>query len=107
MPGEEIQQLACLFCGRNKLLTDGFRLGEMLIDPVDYGIINIRSVGPGPGRGHKGEPGAGLRTIERLNILEALADPRFSDIAEQVRDRLILIVRSYIENGVFGIDELI
>jgi len=38
--------------------------------------------------------------------LEALADPRFSDIAEQVRDRLILIVRSYIANDVFGIDDL-
>ena len=106
LAGTEIHQLACLFCGRNKPLKDGFRLGEMLIEPIDYGIINVRSVGPGPGRGHKGEPGAGLRTIERLNILEALADPRFSDIAEQVRDRLIVIVRSYIENGVFGIDEL-
>ena len=64
MPGGEFYQLACLFCGHNKLLTDGFRLGEMLIDPAEYGIINVRSVGPGPGRGYKRELGAGLRTIE-------------------------------------------
>ena len=106
MPGGEIYQLACLFCGRNRPLKGGFRLGEMVIEPAEYGVISVRSVGPGPGRGHKGEPGEGLRTIERLNILEALADPRFLDIAEQVRDRLIVIVRSYIANGVFGIDEL-
>lgn len=106
MPGGEIYQLACLFCGRNRPLKDGFRLGEMLIDPSEYGVINVRSVGPGPGRGHKGEPGRGLHTIERLNIVEALADPRFSDIAEQVKDRLISIVRSYIANDVFSITEL-
>ncbi len=78
----------------------------MLIDPAEYGVINVRSVGPGPGRGHKGEPGEGLHTIERLNIVEALEDPRFSELAEQVKDRLISIVRSYLENNVFSLDEL-
>ena len=102
----EIHQLACIFCGRNRPLRSGFRLGEMTIPPDQYGVIAIREVGPGPGRGHVGERGEGLRSIDRLNITEALADPQFSDIAGQVRDRLITIIRSYIEAGVISMDEL-
>lgn len=102
----EIQQLACIFCGRNRPLSRNFRLGDMTIPPDQYGIITIREVGPGPGRGHKGERGEGLRTIERLNIREALEDPQFSGIAGQVRDRLITIVRSYMRAGVLTIEDL-
>ncbi len=102
----EIHQLACIFCGRNRPLKSGFRLGEMTIPPDQYGVITIREVGPGPGRGHVGERGEGLRTIDRLNIKEALADPQFSDIAGQVRDRLIAIVRSYIDAGVIAVEEI-
>jgi len=102
----EIHQLACLFCGRNRPLRRGFSLGEMTIPPDQYGIITIREVGPGPGRGHKGERGEGLRTIGRLNIREALEDPQYSDIAGQVRDRLVTIVRSYIDAGIISMEEL-
>ncbi len=102
----EIHQLACIFCGRNRPLRSGFSLGEMTIPPAEYGVITIRSVGPGPGRGHKGERGEGFQTIGRLNIREALEDPQFSDIAGQVRERLIAIVRSYIDVGVISMEEL-
>ncbi len=102
----EFAQLACLFCGRNRPLSSSFRLGEMTIEPSQYGVITIREVGPGPGRGHKGERGEGLRTIGRLNIREALEDPQYSDIAGQVRDRLIAIVRSYMEAGVISLEEI-
>ncbi len=102
----EIHQLACPFCGRNRPLSRSFRLGEMTIPPDQYGVITIREVGPGPGRGHKGERGEGLRTIGRLNIREALEDPQFSDIAGQVRDRLVAIVRSYIDAGIVSMEEL-
>ncbi len=102
----EIHQLACIFCGRNRPLKSGFRLGEMTIPPDQYGVITIREVGPGPGRGHVGERGEGLRTIDRLNIKEALVDPQFSDISGQVRDRLIAIVRSYIDAGVIAVEEI-
>ena len=102
----EIQQLACLFCGRNRPLKRGFSLGEMTIAPAEYGIITIREVGPGPGRGHKGERGEGFRTIGRLNIREALEDPQYSDIAGQVRDRLITIIRSYVSAGIISMEEI-
>jgi len=102
----EISQLACPFCGRNRPLSRGFSLGEITIPPNQYGIITIREVGPGPGRGHKGERGSGLRTIARLNISEALENPQYSDIAGQVRDRLIAIVRSYVRDGVISMAEI-
>ena len=102
----EIAQLACPFCGRNRPLRHGFSLGELTIPPKEYGIITIREVGPGPGRGHKGERGEGLRTVARLNIREALEDPEFSDIAGQVRDRLVAIVRSYIAVGAISLDDI-
>jgi len=102
----EIYQLACPFCGRNRPLNSGFRLGEMTIPPDEYGIITVREVGPGPGRGHVGVPGDGLRTIDRLNIKEALENPQFSEISGQVRDRLITIIRSYVRAGVISMEEI-
>ena len=102
----EFYQLACPFCGRSRPLSDDFRLGALTIPPAEYGIITVRSVGAGPGRGHKGVPGEGFRTIDRLNISQAMADPQFSDISGQVRDRIIAIVRSYVRAGVISMEEI-
>ena len=102
----EVHQLSCPFCGFNKPIKNNFRLKEMNIDPSEYEVISIRSVGPGPGRGHKGEKGEGLRTIGRLNIIEALQDSRYSELAEQVRQRFIAIMKSYLFSGVVSIEEL-
>jgi len=102
----EIAQLACPFCGRNRPLRHGFSLGELTIPPEEYGVITIREVGPGPGRGHKGERGEGLRTVARLNIKEAMEDSEFSNIARQVKDRLVAIVKSYMEAGVISMDDI-
>ena len=69
----EVHQLSCPFCGFNKPIKNNFRLKEMNIDPSEYEVISIRSVGPGPGRGHKGEKGEGLRTIGRRARAFAIA----------------------------------
>ena len=102
----EFYQLACPFCGRNRPLTDEFRLGELTIPPAEYGIITVRQVGAGPGRGHIGESTDGLRTIGRLNITEAMADSQFSDISGQVKDRLLAIIRSYLDAGAISLEEI-
>jgi len=102
----EVHQLSCPFCGFNKPIKEDFKLRELHIDPSEYGLISIRSVGTGPGRGHKGEKGEGLRTIGRLNIIEALQDSRHSELAEQVGQRFIAIMKSYLFSGVVSIEEL-
>ena len=102
----EIHQLSCPFCGFNKPINDNFKLRDLHIDPSEYGLISIRSVGPGPGRGHKGEKGEGLKTIGRMNIIEALQDSRYSELAEQIRRRFIDIMRSYLTSGVITLEEL-
>ena len=103
----EVHQLSCPFCGFNKPINDNFKLRDLHIDPSEYGLISIRSVGPGPGRGHKGERGEGLRTIRRLNIIEALRDSRHSELAEQVRQRFIAIMKSYLTSGIVSMEELL
>ena len=102
----EVHQLSCPFCGFNKPIKEDYKLRELHIDPSEYGLISIRSVGPGPGRGHKGERGEGLRTIGRLNIIEALQNSRHSELAEQVRQRFIVIMKSYRTSGVVSREEL-
>ncbi len=102
----EIHQLSCPFCGFNKPIKEDFKLRELHIDPSEYGLISIRSVGLGPGRGHKGEKGEGLRTIGRLNIIEALQDSEHAELAEQVRMRFVSIMRSYLASGVVDFEEL-
>lgn len=102
----EIHQLSCPFCGFNRPIKNDFKLRRMNIDPSEYGLISIRSVGAGPGRGHKGEPGEGLKTIGRLNIAEALRSEH-AELAEQVRKRFITIIRSYLASGVVKLGEII
>ncbi len=101
-----VHQLSCPFCGFNKPIKEDYKLRELHIDPSEYGLISISSVGPGPGRGHKGERGEGLRTIGRLNIIESLQDSRHSKLAEQVRMRFVAIMRSYLASGVVDFEEL-
>ena len=103
----EVHQLSCPFCGFNKPIKEDFKLRELHIDPSEYGLISIRSVGPGPGSGHKGERGKGLRTIGRLNIIEALQDSEHAELAEQIRQRFIAIMRSYLTSGVIALEELL
>lgn len=78
----------------------------MDIDPSDWGVISIRATGPGPGRGHKGVPGEGLHTIARLTLIEALQEPEYEVIAEDVRQRMITILKSYVASGLIEHDEI-
>ncbi|MBA7626013.1 hypothetical protein ES703_33447 [subsurface metagenome] len=108
----EISYLRCCFCGNSKPIHsnkyDGgiIRLGALTVDPSDYPIVQLREVRAGPGRGHKGKGQGGWPVIGTLSITEVLEDPEYSDLGLQVKDRLIAIVRSYIDAGVIAVEEI-
>ena len=102
----EMYQIICPVCGKNVPIKENTTLDPFTIDPSEYGFISIRSRGPGPGRGHRGEPGRGLHRIGKLTLIEALMDPRFSVLAEGQRQRLIQMVKSYLASGVIEINEV-
>ena len=103
---KEHYQVNCLFCGFSKVVTEDFKLKDFNILPSEYGIFTIREALAGPGRGHKIKGHGGLRTIERISLSEGLRDPRFQHIAEQIRGRLIEIVKDYLENDIISIEDL-
>lgn len=56
------------------------------------------STGPGVG---------GYFTISTLTLKEALNDPGYLEIAQGIRDRLVELVRDYIDLGVIDAQELL
>ena len=102
----EIYQIVCPVCSRSKPIKPDSRLPPFTVEPSNYGFISIRSRGGGPGRGHKGEPGKGLHRIGMLTLVEALNHPDFSDIAEDQRQRLIQMFRSYLTSGILNLEEV-
>ena len=108
----EISYLRCCFCGNSKPIhSDKYhggilRLGELTVDPSRYPIVQIREALPGPGRGHKGKGRGGWPVIGTLSITEVLEDPEYADLGLQVKDRLIAIVKSYMDAEVISINEI-
>jgi hypothetical protein len=106
-----IEYVKCLFCGVNRPLVTKkrgeFRLLELAIPPSEYPIIQIREARGGPGRGLrvKGKE-YGFVTVGEIPIVEMLRDPRYAELAEGLKDRLLQIVRSYIEAGVIKPEEI-
>ncbi len=91
---KEIHKLSCPFCGTNRSITPDFTLREFHIRPTRYGIISIREVRPGPGRGHK-KGGGGFPNIGRMNIVECLASSEYSGLAHQIIERFESIWNDY------------
>jgi hypothetical protein len=111
--GLEIDYVKCLFCGNTKPLHSHrgtFRPGELEVSPVDFKVIQIRKVLPGPGRGKtetKGfHDGYGFKVVGGFSIVEMLEDPKYRDLALSLKDRLVKIVRSYMEAGVISREEI-
>ena len=99
------EYLSCPFCGFSKNLKN-LRLKPITIDPSDYELFSLRAVGAGPGRGYKVFKQGGFSRVEGFNIVQALEDPRFKDIAEEIRERFIQIIRGYISAGIVTLDDL-
>ncbi len=82
------------------------RLGELTTDPSDYPMIQLREVQAGPGRGHKGKGQGGWPVVGTLSAVEVFEDPEYRDLGLQVKDRLVAIVRSYMEAGIISLEEI-
>lgn len=74
-------------------------------DPADTPFIMFMTSSPGPGRGRHRKIGGWTKT-RALSLGEALADPEFRQIAEDYKAKLISLVKAYLENGVFTLEEL-
>jgi hypothetical protein len=105
--------LLCPFCSWTRLIhssryEDGvLKLRDFEIEPADFNIIQIREALPGPGRGHKGSGVGGFQVVDEMTIQQMLEDPRYRELASQVKRRLIRIVRSYIAAGILSVEELL
>ena len=105
--------LLCPFCSWSRLIHSGryeggvLKLRDFEIEPADFNIIQIREALPGPGRGHKGSGVGGFQVVDEMTIQQMLEDPRYRELAGQVKRRLIRIVRSYMAAGILSVEELL
>lgn len=108
-----VEYVLCLFCGWSKPVYsekyDGgvFEFAELDIPPTDIPVIQLRSTEPGPGRGHREKGVGGFHTVGQLSMAEALEDPAFSELAESMLNRLILIVKEYVRAGLIDPKDLL
>ena len=107
MPTQE--QVGCIFCGK-AALKDRINLEALATKySIDWNVLQVRDVLPGPGRGKKGaNKGTGWPIIESecRSIIELAADPAYADLVEAIKSRLIMITKAYIEAGIIKRKEL-
>jgi len=107
--------LLCPFCSWARLIhanryEDGvLKLRGFKIEPADFNLVQFREPGGGPGRGRREKGVGGFQAVPELGmtIQDMLKDPEYRDLGLQIKDRLIQIVRSYMEAGILNIDELL
>lgn len=100
----KIDYIACIFCGKNQPLSQlrGRDLSKLKIPPVKFRALQIREAEAGAGRGHKGKGVGGFKLIEEdcLTLQEMLENPKYGEVAEQLKGRLVNIVKAYKKAGI-------
>ena len=98
----KIRYLACIMCGKTVVETR-FDAAPFDIPPIDYRVLQVRqSVGGRKGQGFFDMPEEGKTIVEMWNG----GDPREREIAEALKDRLLNVVRDYIEAGIITKEEI-
>ena len=111
MPQQE--RVRCPFCSRSRALRSKkyeggiLRLSPLTTPPSEYGILEIREILPGPGRGHKTVVGGGFPIIATYSIVEMLNNPEYEPHAQDILARFKAIVKDYISTGVIDREELL
>ena len=89
-------------CGKTVVETR-FDAAPFDISPIDYRVLQVRqSVGGRKGQGFFDMPEEGKTIVEMWNG----GDPREREIAEALKDRLLNVVRDYIEAGIIAKEEI-
>ena len=112
MPDREAktqEQIACIFCGKSAI-KDRINWDTMAENwDINWTIRQVRQILPGPGRRKTGKNSAtGFPAIpsEGLSIVEMFKDPAYQDIVTAIKDRLLKIVKAYVEAGIIKRSEL-
>ena len=100
--------MACVFCGKNQLLAAPLRppfSGD--IDPLEYKVFQVRENRGGPGRAvrEKGKGGFQIVEAESLTIVDMVEE--HPDLVEKIKERLLKIVRAYLDVGIIREEELL
>ena len=105
--------LLCPFCSGSRLIHSNryeggvLQLRDFEIEPADFNLVQFREPNPGPGRGRREKGVGGFRVVDEMTIQDMMEDPRYRELASQVKRRLIKIVRSYMAAGILSVDELL
>ena len=102
------EQIACIFCGKS-VIREKIDLAKYENWDIDWKVLQIREILPGPGRGKKVKGGSyGFPVVpeESLSILEMVESGDYDDVVEAIKGRLIKIVRAYIEARIISRDEI-
>ena len=102
------EQIACIFCGKS-VIREKIDLEKYDNWDIDWKVLQIREILPGPGRGKKVKGksyGFPVVPEESLSIVEMVDNVEYKDIVEAIKGRLIKIVRGYIEAGIISKDEI-
>ena len=107
----ETAYVRCLMSNMNKPFrsrrypTGFFKIPEFEGTPSETPFIMFMESRPGPGRGRHEKKGGWVKT-GALTLGEALDHPEFSGVAENYKRKLVDLVRSLIEEGSIGVEEL-
>jgi len=74
-------------------------------NPGDTAFIMFMEQAAGPGRGRREKVGGWTKTRE-LSLGEALDDPTFHGLATDFKEKLVSVIRDYIDQGVLTVEEL-
>ena len=103
---DQQKELACIFCGRSRPLRT-LKLEKLGNWDIGWVVLQVREIRAGPGRGRKGE-GGGFPAIraEGLSILQMAEREEYREVVDAVKNRLIKIVRAYLQAGIIKESEL-
>ena len=97
----KVEYLACIFCGKT-IVKNKFKGEPFSITPTEFRLIQVRdSVGGRKGQGFFDVPEEGRTIVDMWGGSKA-----DRSIAECLKERLLTIVKDYLDHGIISSSEL-